>query len=226
MRLPFIWLCVPVFALCLLPATVRANPGEPLRLDMGATFSRIEQQAKVEVGAARGERLVEETEVGADVTATYRVSDYLELGIYSQLDLGVRRSGQFDGFDAEGKTELINRSGGSYTEWWTGPLVRGRYRGFFLELGYGLFAYRWDDARTDLPAEDGDTASSFRTMRTVSWRTAIGGQIEIAENLDLVARLVWRIRYYDRRANAELANDMVHGTQSYQPFLGLAWTPF
>lgn len=47
----------------------------------------------------------------------------------------------------------------------------------------------------------------------------------IGPHLAVTLRLQWRIRYYDQRASAPLADDIVHGTQELRPLFGLAWTP-
>ena len=47
----------------------------------------------------------------------------------------------------------------------------------------------------------------------------------MTRQLDVSARIIWRIRYYDRRGGDPLADEIVHGTQSYQPFVGVIWYP-
>ncbi len=213
-------------ALLCWPALVTAEEeSKRLRLDAGLTFSRIEQQAKVEVGEVRGERLVEQSELGSLLAGAWRLWGPLSAGWYAQFDMGTRHAGKFAGFDAEGKTTLSDVTGGDYWEFWTGPLLRGEFGPLFLELGYGLFGIRGDDARADLASSSGDTTSALRTMPTVAWIMSVGGAFRVAKTLDVVARLSWRIRYYDRRGGEALANDMVHGTMSFQPFFGVAWRP-
>jgi hypothetical protein len=208
-----------------IPADAWSQHSEKIRVDVGATFSRIEQQIKTEVGAVRGERLVEQTELGTEVAATYEFWGPLSAGIYGQADFGTRRAGRFDGFDEDGAATLTNQSGGPYQELWLGPLVRAQYRAAFAELGYGLLTFRNDKGRDDIASEMGDTTSAFRTLPTVSWRFAIGGNLRVSETLDVSAKLIWRIRYYDRRGGDPLADDAVHGTQSYQPFIGIVYRP-
>ena len=217
--------CFCLFAITLaLPSIAISKPLDNVRIDFGATFSRIEQQIKTDVGAKRGRRLVEQTELGAEVVATYDFWGPLSAGLYGQVDVGTRRSGRFDGFDDDGAATLSNESGGPYQELWLGPLLRAQYRSAFAELGYGLLTLRNDDGRDDIASETGDTSSAFRTLPTVSWRMALGGNLRVSDTLDVSARMIWRIRYYDRRDGA-LANDAVHGTQSYQPFIGIVYRP-
>lgn len=220
MRSAFLFLISAV-----VPCPSHAEPIAKLRFDVGATFSRIEQQIKTEVGAVRGERLVEQTEVGADVIATYEVWKFLSAGLFAQVDLGTRRAGRFDGFDADGAATLSSRTGGPYQELWIGPLVRAEHRHFFAELGHGLFTRRNDDGRDDIASDTGDMSSAFRTLPTVSWRLSIGGNIRATKTIDVSARLVWRIRYYSERGGDPLADEAVHGTQSYQPFIGIVYHP-
>ena len=205
--------------------TVRSEPFKNIRIDTSATFSRIEQQAKTEVGAPRGERLVEDTELGTHLTVTYEFGQHFAAGLFGQFDIGARRAGRFAGFDDSGETTLVDKSGGRFSELWIGPIIRGKYRFAFAELGYGLATFRRDRGRTDLPTSSGDTGSAFRTLPTVSWSMSIGAQFPVTETLDVSARLNWRIRYYDRRGSGPLADDIVHGTQSFQPFLGMVWHP-
>ena len=137
---------------------------QKLRLDWSATFSRIEQQAKVEVGAPRGERLVEQTELGTEMVASAAIWGPLSAGVFAQLDLGTRRAARFDGFDAQGATMTTDQSGGPYQEIWIGPVLRAHYRFVVAELGYGLVTFRNDSGRDDLPSSTGDRSSAFRTL--------------------------------------------------------------
>ena len=205
--------------------TASSEPHEHIRLDTSATFSRIEQQVKTKVGGPRGERLVEDTEVGTYVAATYELGQYFAVGLFGQFDIGARRAGRFAGFDGSGQTALVDRSGGRFSELWLGPLVRGKYRFAFLELGYGIATFRKDRGRDDLPSESGNSSSAFRTLPAVSWSMSIGAQFPVTQTLDVSARLNWRIRYYDRRNSGPLLDDIVYGTQSYQPSLGIVWYP-
>jgi hypothetical protein len=126
------------------------------------------------------------------------------------------------GLDEDGAAVVEPEVGGAYTELWLGPLVRAQWRGLFLEVGYGLFAIRADDGRGDLPASDGDATSAFRTLPSVAWVLALGGDVPLADRVDLVLRLEYRVRYYDRRGGDPLAGDVVHGTQNLTPFVGVA----
>lgn len=197
---------------------------ETVRLDVGATFQRFEQQIKTEIGGARGERLVQETAAGIGVQATWTFLDHLAAGLYLRWDGGTRRAGQFAGVGDDGKTVVAGEVGGAYQELWVGPLVRGQYEWAFVELGYGALGLRWDDARDDLPTTDGRTNAPLRTSATVAWIAAVGLRAPLTETLSLGVRLEYRVRYYDRR-DKPLADELVHGTQNFNPFVGLSWAP-
>ncbi|MCB9547610.1 MAG: hypothetical protein H6706_17420 [Myxococcales bacterium] len=204
-------------------AASAAEPPETWRFDLGLTLSRFEQQVKAEIGGARGERLVEESMVGLMALATWRAWGPLSVGWYGQIDAGGRRAGRFVGLDADQKTIVEGEVGGDFTEIWTGPLVRAAWRGLFLELGYGLVGWRDDDARGDLRDADGGADAALRTSPTVAWAVGLGAALPVWESLDVVLRLQYRVRYYDRRGDADLADSLVHGTQNFTPFFGAAW---
>jgi hypothetical protein len=207
---------------------ILATPGyadELWRIDGGLSLSRFEQQVKSEVGGVAGERLVMESQLGFAAMGTYRVWGPLSLGLYMQYDLGERAAGKFEGFDAEGKTVIGSESGGDFQEFWVGPLLRVQWRTLFFELAYGAFGIRTDDARDDLPDESGKTDSALRTSPTIAWLMTLGGGVPVTDSLQVVLRLEYRVRYYDRRGNGALKDEIVHGTQNFTPFVGVAWTP-
>lgn len=158
------------------PAIAHAEdrPRPQVRTGAGLTFSRFEQQVKTEVGGARGERLVESTELGLLITGTYVLLDYLEAGLFTQGDVGFRASSRFAGFDADGAAQTADQTGGGYRELWVGPLLRGRYGPAFLELGWGALGLRWDDARDDLPSTTGDIDSALVRDPAIAWLLAAG----------------------------------------------------
>lgn len=219
-RLTLLALLTPL-ALLTLPPAHAAEP-EDFRFDLGATFHRFEQQIKSEIGGARGERLVEESALGLSAVATWRAWGPLSVGLYGRFDTGSRNAGRFVGLDDQDRTVVEGEVGGDFSELWVGPLIRAQWRMLFVELGYGALGMRWDDARGDLPTADGDTDAALRTSPTVAWLAAIGGQIEVIERLDVVFRVEYRVRYYDRRDDA-LVDELVHGTQSFAPIVGVAY---
>lgn len=221
-RLPLLPL-LPLLALLLaLPAHAEEET-ETLRLDLALTYDRFEQQIKSEIGGARGERLVEESFFGLQVAGTWRVWGPIAAGWYAQLDSGTRNAGRFVGLDANNKTITEGEVGGDFSEFWTGPLIRASWRGLFVELGYGVFGTRDDDARGDLVDEDGGTSDALRTSPTVAWMIGLGGNIEIFDQIDVVLRAQYRVRYYDARGGTPLVDELVHGTQNFTPFFGIAW---
>lgn len=209
-------------ALGLLAPRASAEPPR-FRLDGGLTLSRFEQQVKTEIGGARGERLVEETQLDVSEMLSYRFWGPFSAGGYMQIDVGRREAGRFVAFDAQNAAVTSGRVGGAFAELWMGPFVRAEWRMLFAELGYGLYGVRRDDARDDLRAEGGDVSSALRTSRAVAWVLGAGGRVPLMRRLDLVLRLQYRVRYYDRRAGAALAGRAVHGTQNLTPFIGVSW---
>ena len=208
---------------CAEDAPQKSPFAERWRLDGGVTVSRFEQQIKTEVGGARGARLVEELSLGLSGIATYRVWGPLSAGMYARFDAGTRNAARFEGI-VDGRTVTEGEVGGDYQELWLGPLIRAQWRRVFAELGYGVVGIRDDDARADLAAEGGDTKAPLKTSRTIAWLANIGGSLPIADTLDLVIRFEYRVRYYDRR-DAALVDKLVHGTQNYTRFVGVAWIP-
>ncbi len=212
------WLCA-----LLVGAAHAEEPTETFRFDLGLTFTRFEQQVKSQIGGARGERLVEETRFGVNALASYTVWGPLSVGGFAWLDVGHRSAGRFGGFDHRtGGAVVAGSVGGDFAEVWIGPMVRARWRMVFVELGYGAFGLRSDDARDDLPDADGDIDSALRTSPTVAWRLALGGHVPLVAPIELALRMEYRVRYYDRRA-ASLRDDVAHGTQEYTPFVGISW---
>jgi hypothetical protein len=198
---------------------------EPLRIDASLGFAQIQQQAKPRVGTPRGERLVEHTSFTLALAGAFDVHRYLAIGAFGELDLGVRRAGELVGFDAAGRATIDPAVGGTYSEIWAGVGARARWRNLFLDLGYALFARRWDSARDDLPNQNGSTDGAFSPQLSVRWLAAIGGTVQLRPCLALVLRLEWRIRYYDERGGEPLMDGVVHGTQEFRPLVGVAWRP-
>jgi hypothetical protein len=194
-------------------------------VDVGLTGGHFEQQVKTEVGGERGEKIVVDTHLGVHSFATYRIWGPLSLGLFTQLDVGERSQGRFAGFDAQDRTQVDKQTGGTYTEFWVGPVLRGQWRALFAEVGYGAFGVRDDEARDDLPDESGSTDSALRTSPTIAWLAAVGAGVPLTDHFDAILRLEYRVRYYDQRGDKDLADDIVHGTQGFTPFVGLAWSP-
>ncbi len=203
--------------------TAHADEPPRWRLDAGLTFSRFEQQVKNEVGGTKGDLLVSETQFGLLDSLTYRFWGPLSAGAYFQLDAGTREAGRFTGLDANQAAVVAGTVGGSYLEFWTGPLVRAHYKTLFLELGYGLYGARSDKARDDLPNQNNSTQGALRTHPTIAWMLGIGGGVPIDERFELALRLQYRVRYYNRRDGEKLQGDLVHGTQNFTSFAGIVW---
>lgn len=208
---------------CIWATPLAAQADAPWRLDLGMTIHRFEQQVKTEVGGVSGERLVEQTHLGLLAMGTYNVWGPISLGAYLQYDLGFRAAARFTSFAPDGTPMVTDETGGGYQEFWAGPLLRVHWRTLFLELAYGAFGVRSDEARDDLTDTEGNTEDALRTSPSVAWMMALGGGIPVRDHLEVVLRLEYRVRYYNRRGSGSLANEMVHGTQEFTPFAGIAW---
>lgn len=213
---------VAALAMFALPERAHAEERAPLELHVAGTYSRFEQQVKSEVGGARGERLVEQSELALFHALSYRFLGPLSAGVFGLYNSGTRRVGRFQGLTPEGKAVVAPELGGDYLELWAGPFVRASFGLPFFELGYGLYTARWDEARDDLPNSEGD-AGVFRTHRGIAWVLAGGLALDLADELELTVRLSYRVRYYNRRGGHALSNDVVHGTQDVTPFIGVAY---
>jgi hypothetical protein len=200
-----------------------AQAKETWRFDGGVSLTRFEQQIKTEIGGERGERLVEALAFGFSGTATHRVWGPLSAGMFTRFDIGRRSAARFERIVDE-RTVTMGEVGGDYNELWVGPLIRAQWKTLFAELGYGLVGLRNDDARDDLVDQGGDNEAALNTSRTVAWILNLGGGVPINKTLELAIRLEYRVRYYDRR-DEPLVDKLVHGTQNYTPFIGVAWTP-
>jgi hypothetical protein len=195
---------------------------EGLRLDLGLTYATFEQQVKSEVGGISVEPIVEDRSFGLALTATYGIWKYIRLGVFFQLDMGSRFSSRYAGLDASGTPVINGRIGGSYREFWMGPLLRVQWKGIAAELGYGAFGVRSDDARDDLPTAAGETGA-LRTSPRIAWHAALSGYVPVHPNVDIVFRVQYRVRYYNRRSGDSLAAGVVHGTQNLTPTVGVSW---
>ncbi len=192
-------------------------------LEGGITFNHFQQQVKAEVGDPRGERLINIFELGAHAAATWKWKDYLAFGLFMRIDRGQRNMASFAGFDDEGKTTVTNEIGGTYWEFWAGPLVQAFWRQFSLELGYGLIGLRKDLGRGDIPNQSGETGGVFSLNPQVAWLVNLGGYIPINKQWDVALKLEYRGRYYLERGGEKLINNIDHGTQSVVPVLGVRY---
>ncbi len=193
------------------------------RLDAGATYSAFQQQVKAEVGDPRGERLVNESQLGFVISGLYKFHDNFQAGLFFQYDRGNRHSARFDGFDAQGAAKTKDKIGGDFSEVWFGPIVRVSWKNFFVEGGYGALGSRTDEARTDLVSSSGDSTSSFSFHPTIALLAAIGAGVPILSNLDLTVKMEYRLRYYSKRGGLPLQTNIEHGSQNITPFVGVSW---
>lgn len=213
-----------LLALVLCCAPVRAQHATSWRIDAGLTYSAFQQQVKGMVGDPRGERLVNETQFGMMLMGTSRVWETVSAGLFLQFDRGNRLAARFDGFDPQtGKTVTRDKIGGDYNEFWAGPFLRVQWKQLFGELGYGLIGFRNDNARDDLPSETGDVSGSLQLSARIAWFAGLGAAVEIVEDIDVILRMEYRLRYYDKRGGEPFRDRIEHGTQNFTPFFGVAW---
>lgn len=212
-----------VLLIWIFPAALLYAQDEVWRVEAGVSFSHFQQQVKQEVGDERGERLVDETQLGLFVSGIYRLHELLAVGVFLEADRGNRHAARFAGFDDAGKTVVSGRVGGHYTEFWFGPLLQFRWNYLFFDAGYGLVGIRSDDARTDLPSATGDTESAFTTHPVIAGLLALGASVPVVDRLDVVLKAEYRFRYYTERGGEPLMGDIEHGTQSIAPLLGIAF---
>lgn len=194
------------------------------QVDAGLTFSHFQQQVKAEVGDPRGERLSYELEFGLLTMGSYQIWDYVHAGVFLQFDRGNRLAARFAGFDsATGRTVTRDKFGGNFDEFWLGPFVRGQWRNFFGEMGWGLVGLRNDDSRTDLPSVSGDTTGTFDLLPSVALFASLGASVPFNDRLALVFRFEYRLRYYKGREGQAFLNKFEHGTQNISPFVGVSY---
>ncbi len=193
------------------------------KAEAGAVISHFQQQIKRAVGDPRGQRLVNEFQIGGMLSAGYRVHELLRLGAFVRADRGERYLANFNGFDAEGKTRTKEGIGGTYTEVWIGPLAQLQWKQVTLDIGFAPYGKRYDRARGDIPNEANSTDGSFSLHPTIAWLIALGGSFDLSEQFALSIKMEYRPRYYSERGGAVLINDIEHGTQSVVPLVGLSY---
>jgi len=206
-----------------LSSSMYAQSPTPWRLEGGMTFRHFQQQVKAEVGQPRGDRLVNEFELGALVSGLYELHEYVAVGLFLRADRGERFAAQFDGFDASGKTKTKDAIGGLYSELWLGPLVQLRWKQLSLDLGYAPIGIRDDMARSDLPSASGDTESAFTLHPTIAWVISLGANVPLSESFDVILKAEYRPRYYSKRGGDPIVGNIEHGTQSIAPLIGIGW---
>ncbi len=218
-----------VSTLCILiliaASAANADENRPLKLEGSLIVSAFQQQVKTEVGGESGDPLLTEFQIGLMAQGTWQIADFLTGGLYLRYDQGERSAARFDSFDDDNAARTTSRVGGSYSELWIGPILQFHWRQLRVALGYGALGIRADNGRSDLPSAAGDSEASFRTSPAVAWLLALGGAIPLDDNLDLVLKLEYRVRYYDERGGDPLFDTIEHGTQSIAPLIGLAWQP-
>jgi hypothetical protein len=212
-----------VSIILLSPIIAFAQDSTPWRVEGGITISHFQQQVKSEIGGPKGKKLVNNFEFGFIATGGYAFNKYFATGVFTRFDTGERNMANFDGFDEEGRTQVKNKVGGSYNEFWLGLMIRGMWNQFTLDVGYAPLGIRSDDARTDLPSSSGTTTDSFETHPTIAWLIALGGNIPVGQAIDIFIKVEYRVRYYNKRGGENLEGDVNLGSQSIAPIIGVAF---
>lgn len=192
-------------------------------IESGITFNHYQAQVKAEVGDPRGERLTNNFEIGLNISGSYKWNKWFASGLFLRVDRGQREMASFNGFDSEGKTTVKDKVGGTYSEFWFGPVIQAFWKHFIFELGYGLVGIREDNGRKDIPNSSGETDGIFTLNPSVAWLVNIGGFIPLYKALDVTLKIEYRGRYYNERGGKKLLNNIDHGTQSIVPVLGVRW---
>jgi hypothetical protein len=203
-----------------------ASPGKKIdskwRIETGILITHFQQQVKPEVGDPRGERLVNEFQLGFLISGTYSVTDFFAPGLFLRADRGERAAARFDRFE-DGKTVTTNQIGGVYTEFWFGPLLQFNWNMLSAEIGYALVGLRDDLGRGDIPSSTGDNTGAFSTSPLIAWLFTLGGNFPLMKNLDIIVKLEYRNRYYSKRGGNPLFDNIEHGTQSISPLIGVGF---
>ncbi len=193
-------------------------------VEAGFTYSAFQQQVKAEVGDPRGERLVNQTEFGILLLGSFQVWEFVHVGAFAQFDRGNRHAARFNGFDAAtGKTVTKDKIGGNYREFWFGPMVRLQWKSITGETGWALAGFRDDEARTDLVGATGDTTGTFDLLPSVAFFGSLGAMVPLHEEVSLIVRFEYRLRYYKGRQGEQFRNQIEHGTQNITPYIGMSW---
>ncbi|MFO7448347.1 MAG: hypothetical protein R6W90_18450 [Ignavibacteriaceae bacterium] len=193
------------------------------RTEAGILVTHFQQQVKPKVGEPRGERLVNEFQLGLLLSGTYSFTDYFAAGLFLRIDRGERAAAVFDRFE-DGKAVTESEVGGVYNEFWFGPLLQFRWKLLSAEIGYALVGIRDDDGRRDIPSATGNNSDAFTTLPAIAWLFSIGGNFPVMDNFDIIIKIEYRNRYYNERGGEPLVNDIEHGTQSISPVFGVGWS--
>lgn len=213
-----------VFLVAVLQSFGFSEEYERWKIEGGVVVSHFQQQVKRAVGDPRGQRLVNDFQLGGLVSGYYRVHEYVHVGVFVRLDRGERFLANFSGFDATGKTQTKDGIGGTYNEVWIGPLIQFQWKQLTFDAGFAPYGRRSDDARGDIPNINNSIDGSFSLHPTIAWLFSLGGSFEVYDNMNMLMKIEYRPRYYSERNGAALLNDIEHGTQSIVPVLGIAYS--
>jgi hypothetical protein len=205
----------------LISSQILAQNEDEWLIESGITFNHYQAQIKAEVGDPRGERLTNNFELGLNISSSYKWNNWFASGLFLRTDWGQRELALFNGFDSDGKTTIKDKVGGTYSEFWFGPIIQAFWKQLIFELGYAVVGLRKDNGRKDIPNSSGETDGVFSINPSVAWLVNVGGFITLSDALDVTIKIEYRGRYYNERGGKKLLNNIDHGTQSIVPVLGI-----
>lgn len=214
-------LSVFVYTLCLV-ISISAQKNTPFRIESGITISHYQAQVKPDVGEPRGERLTNQFEIGLLLSGVYSFTNYFAGGLFFRIDRGERAAASFDRIE-NGRAITENDLGGVYTELWIGPLLRLHWEYLSFETGYAVVGIRNDDGRRDIYSSKGSNEDAFTVFPGIAWLFAVGSNFPVYKNLDVIIKIEYRPRYYNKRGGDSLQDNIEHGTQSIAPLFGIGW---
>lgn len=141
---------------------------------------------------------------------TYSLLPFLDAGVFFLAERGART--------------IISGPVVDYTLFWTGPMVRAKWKFLFFEVAYVLYGTRMDRGLPTVTSSTGDNSSSFKTDPSRAWLLAPGVSFALSECLDGFVKVEYRFHYYNRRGEDELAGNAVIGSQAVRPHLGIRWS--
>lgn len=192
--------------------------------ELTGSFTHFEQQIKLSIGGVKGDLLAANTEFNLQAVGTYKLWEAISAGWYFQYDIGNREQAQLAGFLPSQAPAVTNVQGGTFQEFWSGPIIRAQHKQAFLEIGYGLIGTRTDESRADILNTSGSNQGSFSLDPSVAWIIGIGANVNLSNKLNFIVKANYRARYYNARDGDELDSQAVHGTQNFSPLIGLGYS--
>lgn len=180
-------------------------------------FNLTQQQIKEEVGGERNPKLFNYSAINLNLDVLYNLNEYLAVGLYSRFDYGNRQGSTVIN---QNNLQVREDKNYDYTEYWLGPKVRGSYKNLFAAVGYGILVGR-DDGYLEVNNEAEE--STPLNGSSLAWVVDLGGKFNIAENLNIIIMVEYRVRYYDTINDAALQGGNEIGTQDIVPLIGISY---